>query len=424
MPIKIKGISSASLSCALFLWNSSAAATWALAPEPAAFTRRQGAFVTHQHHPLPKRKGHEKNRVFSTKIFETASHNQDEKKISKGDQKRRSNEPRKRDRTKTSSKLKSKSSHADNDTDEEPNSMHRYIQFSRVFQRHVVYQNNTNLDGISEGSNGNIRVMQSFEFLDEAMQHYPGVKVLAPKDLPCPPRTCSINNDESRSRGEAADVYDFETTVAGMGLTSLCELEYPLENVNQMEGWASVDDWETYANEARRTLLDLVRNPETERNLPRHFFRLDLKRFAMRGLTSETIEQNYTRLIYLLGGVLKMKRLDAEFVLSNFPQLCLYDGEELKTIIYFLISPLPPEEYVSVFLVADKGIGGASVDCKCTYCCLQLLSLVEKMIILLPGQFLLNIRANACIKGLWSWSDESASSCSFAVDARAVGVVL
>ena len=362
MAIKIKSIS-ITLSCALCVSNSPAAAVSSLARKPATIPG-QVAFVTHQHHPsLPRRKGHGKNSVFATNIFASAGHNQKVKKTSDASVKPRSiNESKKRDRAKNGSKYKS--THlSTNDANEEPNSMHKYIQFSRVFQRHVVYQNNTSLVSIS-GSSGNIQVIQSFEFLDEAMQHYPGVKVLAPKDLPCPPPTCTID-DDSGCREEAVDIYDFETTVAGMGLISLCELEYPLENVNQVEGWASVDDWVTYANEARRTLLDLVRTPETELNLPRHFFRLDLKRFAMRGLTSETIKQNYIRLIYLLGGVLKMKRLDAEFVLSNFPQLCVYDSEELKTIIYFLISPLPPEEYVSVFLVADKGIGGSSVDCKC-----------------------------------------------------------
>ena len=259
---------------------------------------------------------------------------------------------------------------------EAANSDSMYIQFSRVFQRHVVYQNPTHHSKIDNLSNKPI-VLQSFEFLDEAMKQYPNVsKIIAPRDLPFPPPTCSIDDvDIERKDKREKEVDDCETTIAGMGLTTLCELEYPLDNVHQVRGWTSSDndvDGHTDAlgyrydqsREAIQTLLELVRTPESEVNLPRHFFRLDLRRFALRGMTSDMIKSNYDRLVHLLGDMLEMEPMDLEFVLSNFPQLCLYDSEELKMMVDFLISPLPPPEYVSVFLVADKGVGAANVDCK------------------------------------------------------------
>lgn len=99
-------------------------------------------------------------------------------------------------------------------------------------------------------------------------------------------------------------------------------------------------------------------------NLPRHYDRLDEKRFAMRGMTSEMILTNYARLTQLFTGVLGLEFDDAEFAVCNFPQLCLYNSDELETMVRFLIAPLPPEDYVSVYMVADEGTRGSSVDCE------------------------------------------------------------
>lgn len=258
-----------------------------------------------------------------------------------------------------------------------------YIQFSRVFQRHVVYQNNTDLDD-SGNINATPQVIQSYEFLDDATSQYPGVRILAPKDLPFPPPSCSLSfdDDEPGRRGKRAREEDeCETSLAGMGATSLCELEYPLENVNQVSGWTPVNDGRTdslgyrydQSEDAIQTLMKLVLTPEADQwmaelNLPRHYNRLTEKRVAMRGLTSERIRENHDRLLKMLGGeVLEMERLDVEFVLFNFPQLCLYDGEELKEMLRFLVSPLPPVDYEDVYLVADKDVDGSSVDCKWIY---------------------------------------------------------
>lgn len=255
-----------------------------------------------------------------------------------------------------------------------------------------------------------VEVLESFDFLDEATEKYPGIPVLAPKDLPFPPPTCSIEWDStegdeggtamattSGAEGEKGGVRkrrtdveedECETTVAGMGLTTLCELEYEFDCVecmsstNPLEASSSSSQRQGAENSnidqlgyrydqsrlAIQTLLRLVTTPESQVNLPRHFFRLDPKRFASRGLTSDVINKNYSRLNQLLSGILKMKQRDIDFVMSNFPQLCLYNGDEVECMIQFLISPLPPQEFVSVVMVAEKGIGGASVDCELSFC--------------------------------------------------------
>ena len=149
-----------------------------------------------------------------------------------------------------------------------------------------------------------------------------------------------------------------ETTIAGMGLTSLCELEYE----SSPESTTDVEE----RSAALRTLMQLV-SSESSFMVPRHFFRLD-RRFSLRGLTSETIKQNHDRVVQLLSSEtpsgLAMERVDTGFVLSNFPQLCLYKSDELECMIRFLVSPLPPASYVSVTMVEDKGVGGSSVDCE------------------------------------------------------------
>jgi hypothetical protein len=318
----------------------------------------------------------------------------------KSSSKSNSKTARKQPKINSSSKLKGQHQQTNGNgecvTNQEDSSM--YIQFSRVFQRHVVYRARNkvdiNWDGIGEAALSNdksnqVEVVESFEFLDQANAKYPCVRMLAPKDLPFPPPTCSLEfNDKvegvsraGRRRRKAAEADEYETTIAGMGLTSLCELEYKYDNIELVSGWKSSDlpsqpgfnsntDELGYRYDQSRlaiqTLLKLVTTPASETNLPRHYFRLELRRFASRGLTSDMIRRNYNRVVQMLSGLLRMQQLDIEFVLANFPQLCLYNSDELEEIIKFLILPLPPEEYVSVYMVADKGIGGESVDCKCS----------------------------------------------------------
>ncbi|EJK57996.1 hypothetical protein THAOC_21915 [Thalassiosira oceanica] len=240
------------------------------------------------------------------------------------------------------------------------------IRFSRVFQRHVVYD---------EGG----RVVQSFLFVDEATSKYPKARILAPLDVPFPPPSCTLlyNEDDAnvttamRSRDRYIDTKveeeECRTSIAGMGLLTLCELEYPADGSDVL---GPMERYEQ-ANLALRRLLELVSSADYA---PRHFFQLDIRRFASRGLTVDRIEENHARIVDLLSkGRVESKRgrragldldeSDVKFVLSNFPQICMYNCDELETLIRFLTSPLPPhEKYPSVVLVAIGAEKAQEVD--------------------------------------------------------------
>jgi len=240
------------------------------------------------------------------------------------------------------------------------------IRFSRVFQRHVVYDESG-------------RVVQSFLFVDEAASKYPTARILAPLDVPFPPPSCTLlyNEDDAnattatRSRDRYIDTNveeeECRTSIAGMGLLTLCELEYPADGSDVL---GPMERYEQ-ANLALRRLLELVSSADYA---PRHFFQLDIRRFASRGLTVDRIEENHARIVDLLSkGRVESKRgrragldldeSDVKFVLSNFPQICMYNCDELETLIRFLTSPLPPhEKYPSVVLVAIGAEKAQEVD--------------------------------------------------------------
>ena len=224
-------------------------------------------------------------------------------------------------------------------------------------------------------------VIQSFEFLDDATRAYPTSNVLAPKDVLHPPPSCSLvhpddNDNDSRnvgssllSRGRYIDSKleeeECETTIAGMGLWTLCELEYN-DSMND-SSIVSTDE----ANAALRKLLELVSFDNSMNMVPRHFFRLDARRFAQRGLTSEKIVVNYANVVYLLSCCrdhehtdkravgLAMDASDVKFVIQNCPQLCLYKTVELEGLIRFLLQPLPEAGTIpSVAMIADRGADG------------------------------------------------------------------
>jgi len=250
-----------------------------------------------------------------------------------------------------------------------------YIQFSRIFQRHAVYKCHDDTDN----TNKHDEVIQSFLFLDDAINSYPTAQVLAPLDLPFPPPSCSLiyNNNENNtdspysliSRGRYIDSNieeeECETTIAGMGLYTLCELEY-----NTKDDDVILDEMKTdEANAALQKLLELVRSDNSLIMIPRHFFRLDVRRFAQRGLISDKIVQNYARVVDLLsrrrekedGVGLAMDTKEVAFVMQNFPQLCLYSCDELEGLIQFLLQPLP-DNMPSLAIIADRGSDGSIVD--------------------------------------------------------------
>ena len=289
----------------------------------------------------------------------------------------------------SSSKRQAKSVAKSNETNN-PTSSAYYIQFSRVFQRHVVYMTNSNPTS-TQAITDDDRVIQSFQFLDDAISMYPRARIIAPRDVPFPPPLCTIDwtllssSSVVVARNNKVEE-ECESTIAGMGLFGLCELEYDIDNNidshnldgkcpvvpllggNEDDGNQQQQQYDEQSNEALRTLLQLVSSSSSS-VVPRHFFRLDHRRFALGGHTRESIVINHARVASLLSRGyesdnigLAMSSSDVQFVLSNFPQLCLYDSHELESLIRFLLAPLPPSTIASVTLVADTGVGGEKVD--------------------------------------------------------------
>ena len=231
---------------------------------------------------------------------------------------------------------------------------------------------------------------------------------------------------------EGGDECDETSDIAGMGLTTLCELEY--DDAARIEAAAAIDDdhddegrndegkgggggggehdendiqqrafrerRRRRANEALVTLLSLISSEDMPRGGPRHFFRLDSRRFALAGHTSRSISYNHARVVDLLGrcgggggrrraGVvgddavgLALDAAGIAFVMRNFPSLCAYDADEVAELVTFLLRPLPETgSFPSVAMVADGGRfgGGDGADVDCEFClrgcCPRLVSL-------------------------------------------------
>ena len=346
-----------------------------------------------------------------------------------------------------------------------------YIQFSRVFQRHVVHRrskhpstgtwtsaavtttsnaiDNINIKpGFSKIKENDVEgdddeVIQSFLFLDEATASYPQAHILPPKDLRFSPPSCTLNDDfyhvnDSKDNGDEKKTKTFkyhrssidsnieenecETTIAGMGMYTLCDFEYnivgndgalytssPISNqlTSIFRDTTSTAAASSYSHDeahaALRTLLQLVSSTQSSSNsnsIPRHFFNLDVRRFALMGHTPQSIQANYARVVTLLGGAyansvgqpqqtiiddeddddnstfvgLSMSPSEITDTLQNFPMLLLYSCDELEFFLRFLITPLPKLGSIpSVTMVADRvggdtattsSTGNVSVDCK------------------------------------------------------------
>jgi hypothetical protein len=293
-----------------------------------------------------------------------------------------------------------------------------YIQFSHAFQRHVVYSSSSLRRPNSLNGNDSTRkqedgsvvdVVRSFQFLDEALSNYPKARVLPPLDMPYLPSSCFSNTNSSN------DDVDTTTTIAGMGLWTLCDLDYNnnatvvandhaqqlnIDNIvaSSMsdDDGSSGDDVSTTTaeqnhknednsnNDALRTLLQLVSSNTIPRGGPRHFFNLDPCRLALMGYkTSYSVIVNYNRVVHLLssGGssgsngssgtthtaaavaALALNELDVNFVMQNFPFLAIYNINELESVIRFMIQPLPDAGAIpTVTMIADRSSGSGSAS--------------------------------------------------------------
>jgi hypothetical protein len=292
-----------------------------------------------------------------------------------------------------------------------------YIQFSHAFQRHVVSSSSSsllrpnNLNGNDDKRDGGVvDVVQSFQFLDEALSYYPKARVLPPLDMPYLPSSCFSN---TKSCSNDVD----STTIAGMGLWTLCDLDYNNNNAigvandhdqqfnidniassSSMSGDGSGGDCSSIIttaeqnhknednsnNDSLRTLLQLVSSNTIPRGGPRHFFNLDPYRLALMGYkTSYSVIENYNQVVHLLssgGGsgsngssgtthtaaavaALALNESDVNFVMQNFPFLAIYNINELESLVRFMIQPLPDVGVIpTVTMIADRSSGSASAN--------------------------------------------------------------
>ena len=267
------------------------------------------------------------------------------------------------------------------------------VQFSHAFQRHVVHTSSLRRrNGILVENDDDERrvVVRSFQFLDEAISYYPSARVIPPLDMPYPPPSCFNNNEEEE------EIESETTTIAGMGLWTLCDFDYSNHSNTKKHENDGEDDSKRNNNnntnddhDAVRTLLKLVSSNTMPRGGPRHFFNLDPTRLACMGYTtSQSISVNYNRVVNLLssgkssgssgiatnrdgdnGGPahksavasLALNESDVNFVMQNFPFLAIYNVYELEALIQFMIQPLPDAGTIpTVTMIADRSSGSSA----------------------------------------------------------------
>jgi hypothetical protein len=227
---------------------------------------------------------------------------------------------------------------------------HTYIRFSRAFQRHVVYKctdnRKQNLASIYHDYQCD-HTLDSFMFLDEAMAKYPHATLEKLLDV-----------------GQIDDENAYELILAGMGnIPSSAILTVRNEEISASNGIEAMKYLASMAMSGQR--INLPSPGSDQFNQMREIFvhqlgmKIAPKRFESH--TKESIRQNYdhvvdvltrglTRKLYSTGddgmlmqlekAGLAFTEADARAVISDFPQLCLYDIHELEERIKFITSPM------------------------------------------------------------------------------------
>ena len=241
------------------------------------------------------------------------------------------------------------------------------IRFSRCYQRHVVYD--------KKKKN---RIIESFLFLDEAQKEYPNAIIIPLHDEA---GTITSSSSSSSSSSMMQEEEFFPSILAGMGTTRTI-IMLQSSSSSKEEGTKG----EKEADEALAYLSSLAYT----RNHQRHFSAAsseDMKRqigLALRRRisktrlqihTSDTLLRNYNRIMDLFtrGSAnqkdrlpmannigLSMTESDARRVISDFPQLCLYDFQQLEQRISFFLSPFQNKQQPPKYNDGD-------IDCKCHY---------------------------------------------------------
>ena len=320
------------------------------------------------------------------------------------------------------------------------------IKFSRCYQRFVAYRpqrgrpgrRKANADAIFESkSNHNNattnrrlfcrfddecrEVVQSFLYLDEALELYPSARLMKLQEV-----------------SDREDDADYNQIVPGMGIRPSSSVSRIIldpnnrdvglvmeddedgieENTNSNAGSLQTKKENIHHNITRQGLealeyltsltVSLVASQSRDKGDDMDTLRqniastlrerIGMKRFMEH--SPQSLQQNYHRLMDLFtrgrawnadgGGIdeiigpgLALRESEARNVISYFPELCLYDYHEVEERIHFFLSPLPPEDVVGSLSDAPaskrkrrgrrpsnstSNAGGKEVDCEFSVC--------------------------------------------------------
>jgi len=195
------------------------------------------------------------------------------------------------------------------------------IRFSNNFQRHAVYQDS--------------RLVESFEFFDDAIEAYPSAQFAImgfqtfDNELPDLGIVAGGGKDEQTL---------YRQVISGEELRERTQRGY----------------------QALLTLSNLVTGSTTVSIVGYLADRVGKFRFLTH--TNTTISSNYANLLHLLNQIGFTPAVAKQSVVHNFPQVCLYDPKEVAERLRFLLSPIPPANYLNTShidwpLLAAKGFG-------------------------------------------------------------------
>lgn len=217
---------------------------------------------------------------------------------------------------------------------------HEYIRFSRAFQRHVVYSKSNSKKNPDYKCD---RVVESFLFLDEAIDKYPLARIEPLEDIGC------------RNENEDPNII-----IAGMGIIPSSSMQVQdismeskeLETIEYLVllalGGSRTSSSRNMENMKRSVQDNLIRNVAPSRikfqnpsKMIRNYDKLIdlLTRGRARSSTSSEYNGTDSLILGLTKSGLGLSEIEARSVISSFPQLCLYDLNDLENKLRFFLAP-------------------------------------------------------------------------------------
>lgn len=203
------------------------------------------------------------------------------------------------------------------------------LRFSHSFQRHIVY-------------NSNHSVLGSYEFLDRALEDYPEAILI-------PQGTLTRNRDLD-------DIY--MGCIAGSGVD---EQTVYREQTNRTSEEHSSRIKVAY--DALMTLSTLAAELPAAQHAVARYLAENSGKLRFIDHTPETIKNNFKRITKLLKNTLDIDASETrQKILAVFPQICLYDVQEIEDRVRFFMAPPPPASLIRAKLqdwplLASQGYG-------------------------------------------------------------------